>query len=118
MTYKAMIYLIMVIHFLWIILLVGGSIYIFYNPGYVQWHLTIITLTLLLNLFLGACPLTIWEENAREKAGDKIDYHGSFAATYINRIFGIEVTENQVLILMSLIKLISYLIAVGVVVFK
>jgi len=107
-----MILAIMLVHFGWIILLVGGTIYIYFNPAYVQWHLTLVTLTLLLNLFLGACPLTSWEERVREWGDNQIDYKGSFAATYVHRIFGVDLSEKQIMILMTGIKVVSYLSAV------
>jgi len=92
-------------HLLWIVLLVGGTIFVFYNPWYFYWHLTIVSGTLLLNLFLGYCPLTLWEERVRRKLDQRFDHEGSFVATYINKIFKIKISERTMTKILFCVKL-------------
>lgn len=111
-TFKAVADILMLTHIAWIILLIGGTIYIFFNPAYIQWHLTIITLTLLANLFLGYCPITNIEEKLRKSIDPSFSYNDSFAATLIKKIFGIKMSSNDVLLMMTLIKFLSYSVSI------
>jgi len=102
--YKLVANLFVAAHFLWITILIGGTIFVFYNPWYFYWHLTIVTATLLLNLFLGYCPLTSWEEKTRRKFDGDFDHNGSFIGTYIEKIAGIKISERQMLTIIAWIK--------------
>ena len=110
--------LLVVAHFLWIVLLVGGTVYVFYEPLYFYWHLTIVTGTLLLNLFLGYCPLTLWEEKVRRKFDGSFDHNGSFIGTYIEKISGIKVSERQMLMIIAWIKFGVYVASITVFLIK
>ena len=112
--YKLAANLLVMAHFLWIVLLVGGTVFVFYNPWYFYWHLTIVTGTLLLNLFLGYCPLTLWEEKARRKIKPDFDHNGSFIATYIEKITGIKISERQMLTIIGWIKFGVYVASITV----
>lgn len=101
-------------HFLWIALLIGGTVFTFYNLWYFYWHLLIVTGTLLLNLFLGYCPLTSWEENVRKKINPGFDHNGSFVATYIHKIFGIRFSEKTMLVIIAWIKFGVYVASITV----
>lgn len=106
--------ILMLTHLIWVVLLLGGTVYVFFHPEYIQWHLTIVSLTLLANLFLGHCPLTKWEEKMRRHSNPDFQYHESFAATYIDRAFGLKLTENEVTYLLFGIKFFSYLASIGI----
>ena len=99
----------LVIHLIWIVILLGGTFYIFFNRGYVKYHIIIVSGTLLFNLFLGGCPLTWWEERARKIWDPRTYYHpNSFAVTYVHRLFGHDITPQQVNWALIGIKVFSY----------
>ena len=105
-------------HFLWIVLLIGGTGFVFYNTWYFHWHLTIVSATLLLNLFLGYCPLTFWEEKMRRKIKPDFNHNGSFIATYIEKITGIIISERQMLAIIAWIKFGVYVASITVFLIK
>ncbi len=93
-------------------MLAGGTVFIFYHRWYVTWHLSFITGTLLLNLFLGGCPLTWWEEKYRKAWDPDATYRSdSFFATYSDKVFGIELTPKQVNLILASVKTASYIIS-------
>ena len=109
----------LLLHLLWIVLLVGGTVFMIYNRWYVIYHLIIVTGTLLFNLFLGGCPLTWWEIKYRKLWDSNADYHeNSFAATYARKIFGINIMPHQATWVLILIKIASYYIAVTLLVLR
>lgn len=112
--YKLTADLLVAAHFLWIVLLVGGTIYTFYNTRYFHWHLTIVSATLLFNLFLGYCPLTFWEERARKKINPNFDHNGSFIGTYIGKITGVRISERRMLAIIAWIKFGVYVASITV----
>ena len=102
----------LILHILWMILLAGGTVFIFYHRWYITYHLSFITGTLLLNLFLGGCPLTSWEEKYRKAWDPNTTYHSkSFFATYSDKIFGIGLTPRQANLILILAKTTSYIIS-------
>ena len=107
--------IIMLLHFLWIAVLLGGIWYIInpVNSWYIPWHITIISGTLFLNLFLGFCPLTVWEEKLRKKHNPSADFQNSFLATYIRSIAGIQVGKRPIFWTSFILKVASYSISVG-----
>ena len=110
--YKIIADFLLFLHILWIILLAGGTVFIFYHRWYITYHLSFITGTLLLNLFLGGCPLTWWEEKCRKTWNPDTIYHSnSFFATYSDRIFGIELTSRQATLILTSAKAASYIIS-------
>lgn len=107
--YKLLADLLVVAHLVWILLLLGGTLYIFWNAGYVKYHLVIVSGTLLFNLFLGGCPLTWWEEKARKVWDPRSYYHpNSFMVTYVHKTFGKDITPQQVNWALIGIKVFSY----------
>lgn len=110
--YKIIADFLLFLHILWIVLLAGGTVFIFYHRWYITYHLSFITGTLLLNLFLGGCPLTWWEEKCRKAWDPKTKYYSdSFVATYSNKIFGIEITPRQANLILTSVKTASYIIS-------
>ena len=103
---------------MWIALLIGGTVYVFYNPWYFYWHLTIVTATLLLNLLLGYCPLTLWEEKVRKKIYPDFDHQGSFISTYLHKLFGIRISEKTMFITIAWVKFGVYLASITVFLLK
>lgn len=110
--------MLVVAHFLWVALLIGGTVYVFYNPWYFYWHLTIVTATLLLNLLLGYCPLTLWEEKVRRKINPNFDHDGSFLATYLHKISGVKISERQMLAIIAWTKFGVYVASITVFLIK
>ncbi len=103
----------LLLHILWIVLLVGGTVFMVYYRWYAVYHLIIVTGTLLFNLFLGGCPLTWWEEKYRKLWNPNTDYHeNSFVTTYARKIFRIKITPRQATWVLILIKITSYYISV------
>ena len=109
----------LLLHILWIVLLVGGTVFMVYHRWYAVYHLIIVTGPLLFNLFLGGCPLTWWEEKYRKLWNPNSDYHeNSFAVTYARKIFRIKITPRQATWVLILIKITSYYIAIGLLVLR
>jgi hypothetical protein len=108
--YKIVADFLLLLHILWIALLGGGTIFIIYYPWYTPWHLSLLTATLLLNLFLGGCPLTWLEEKCRKAWNpNTLYYSDSFFATYSKKILGINLTPKQANIILALAKVTSYI---------
>ncbi len=103
----------LLLHILWIVLLVGGTVFMIYHRWYAVYHLIIVSGTLLFNLFLGGCPLTWWEIKYRKLWNPNADYQeNSFAATYARKIFRVNMTPHQATWVLILIKITSYYISV------
>ena len=102
----------LIIHILWAGLLVGGTIFLIFNRWYIPYHLTIITGTLLLNLAIGGCPLTWWEEEYRKAWDPETEsYNNSFIAAHLKRFIGVSLTPKQVNWALFGLKVASYFIA-------
>lgn len=99
-------------HVLWAVILVGGTIFLIYHHWYIPYHLSIISGTLMINLVLGGCPLTWWEEKSRRAWDPKTQsYDNSFVAAHLKRLVGITLTPKQVNWLIFSLKAISYYIS-------
>ena len=117
--YKLIADILLMSHILWVFVLVGGTFFFIYNPWYIPYHIGIVSGTLLLNLVLGGCPLTWWEERYRRSWDPGVpSYENSFVATQLKRILGIELTAGQVNWLLFGIKAISYYLAIAQIVLK
>jgi len=104
----------LILHFAWVILLIGGTIYLIYNRWYIPYHLTIVTGTLLLNLALGGCPLTWWEEEYRKAWNPKTEpYDNSFVATHLRRFTGLNITPRQVNWMFFGLKAAAYYVSIS-----
>lgn len=100
-------------HVLWIVLLIGGAVFIIHHRWYAIYHLVIVSGALLFNLFLGSCPLTRLEERYRKLWDPKTDYHkNSFTITYTRKIFRINLTPKQATWTLILINITSLYIPV------
>lgn len=109
LRYKILADFLLALHILWIVLLIGGTIFMYYYRWYVPYHLIIVTGTLIFNLFLGGCPLTWWEEKYRKKWDPDVFYYpNSFTATYARKILRINVTSRQANWFLVLVKIASF----------
>lgn len=102
------------IHAGWVAVLIGGAFFIVGNRWYIPYHLSIVSGTLLLNLILGGCPLTWWEERYR-KAWDPMteSFENSFVAAYLKKLFGINMTSKQANWALFGLKAVSYYISIN-----
>jgi hypothetical protein len=117
--YKLIADFLLVLHFLWIALLVGGTIFMISHHWYAIYHLIIVTGTLLFNLALGGCPITWWEEKYRKKYDPTTYYHSnSFAVTYARKLLRVNITPRQVDWFLILIKITSYYTAISLIVLR
>lgn len=91
-------------------MLAAGTVYMFFNRGYVITHLIILSGTLALNLpFRGRCPLTLWEGKYRKLWDPNSDYmFDSFVATHMKSILKINMTPKQANRMLTVIKLSAY----------
>ncbi|MBI4160335.1 MAG: DUF2784 family protein [Candidatus Yanofskybacteria bacterium] len=111
--YKVLADFLLALHLIWIGVLLGGTIYIFFNKSYITTHIIIVSGTLLFNLFLGGCPLTWWEEKVRKVWDPRSYYHpNSFLVTYVHRVWKKEITPQQVNWVLVAIKVFSYMASV------
>jgi len=103
--------IILLIHISWSLLLLGGTVYMLFNNDYVVTHLVIVTFTILLNLVLGECPLTVFETKLRRRGGhDK--YNGmTFTGAYVDKYLGINLSTKQVNTILIGIKTVAYILA-------
>ena len=104
----------LLIHIGWVAVLIGGTLFIINNRWYIPYHLSIISGTLLLNLILGGCPLTWWEERYR-KAWDPMteSFENSFVAAYLKKFFRINMTSKQANWALFGLKAVSYYISIN-----
>jgi hypothetical protein len=101
-----------IIHLLWIILLVGGTVFVFYNRLYIPYHLTFIGGTAFINLLFKGCPLT-WLEKKYRKAWDPaVPYDHSFMTTYAEKLFGIDADSGWVFRVQVLAKVVSFTLSI------
>lgn len=108
--YKILADFLLLIHLVWIVVLLGGTVYVFFSRDYIKYHLIIVSGTLLFNLVLGGCPLTWWEEKYRKLWDPRTYYHpNSFAVTYVHRMFGRDITPQQVNWALIGVKVFSYM---------
>ena len=114
MRYKVLANVIMLLHFAWVSLLIGGTVFII-SPNhrwYIPTHLVIVSGTLLMNLFLGFCPLTVWEEKLRKRYDSEFSHNNNFIKTYLRYMLGIDVRTGVIFWVTFLIKFSSYIISV------
>jgi len=111
--YKLIADFLMIVHILWLALLVGGTVFIFLNRWYIPYHLTLIGGTAFLNLLFRGCPLT-WLEEKYRKAWDPSTFyrHNSFAATYVEKFFGVNTESGWVSRLQVVAKIISFTLSI------
>ncbi len=64
------------------------------RPGFRRQHLGAIGLVVLFTLTGQVCPLTIWEDRLRERAGGPERYAGSFLQHWLHRVIYVEVSES------------------------
>jgi hypothetical protein len=103
----------LLLHLLWMMLLAGGTVFIFYDRWYIIYHLMFITGTALLNLLFGGCPLTWWEEKYRKAWNPNTSYqHDSFFATYAGKLLRIDITPRQANRFLVFAKIISYSLSI------
>lgn len=101
-----------IIHILWIVLLMGGTVFIFYNRWYIPYHLTIIGGTAFFNLLFRGCPLTWLERKCRKAWDSSASYDYSFMATYAEKLFGVDAESGWVFRIQVLAKVISFSISI------
>lgn len=107
------------LHLVWVAILVGGTVFLIYHRWYIPYHLAIVTGTLLLNLALGGCPLTWWEEEYRKDWDPKTKpYNNSFVAAHLKRFFGVDLTPRQINWVLFGIKAVSYYISIYLLIMK
>lgn len=110
--YKIIADTLLLIHAAWGLILIGGTIFLIYYPWYILYHLSIVSGTLLVNLSLGGCPLTWWEEKSRRAWDPQAKpYNNSFVAAHLKRLTGLEVSPKQVNWILFGIKAVSYYIS-------
>lgn len=112
MLYRTLANLIMIIHAAWVLLLLFGAFYMVVHPQFIQWYLVSVSGTILLNLALGFCPLTAWEERLRRRYDPNVSFNNSFVTTYLHALTGWHLTESQFLRMVFYIKLVTYLLAI------
>lgn len=104
----------LLIHIGWVAILIGGTLFIVGNRWYIPYHLSIISGTLLLNLILGGCPLTWWEERYRKAWNPMTEsFENSFVAAYLKKLFGINMTSKQANWALFGLKAVSYYISIN-----
>jgi hypothetical protein len=100
-------------HIAWTALVFGGAIAMFFYPPYAFVEILVLSITLLSNLPLRfTCPLTLMERHLRRHFDPSYENHGSFMATYTNKIFGTHITAKTADIIIGILYVIFYTYAV------
>jgi len=93
---------VVVIHFAWIVFLIGGAL-IGWRVRWVMWtHLAALGYSLLLQIFSWTCPLTsleLWFWN-RTPTGS---YSGTFIAHYLEKLIYMEIPRGRLFILTAFV---------------
>ena len=98
---------VVVIHFGWILFLIGGSL-IGRHMRWVMWlHLSALGYSLLLQIFPWICPLTHLEFWLRNRSASGEAYSGSFIIHYLERIIYLEAPQEWIFLLTGLVVGIS-----------
>jgi len=100
--------ILLIMHAFWVFLLLGGTVYMFFNHNYIIPHLVIILGTVAMNALLDGCPLTWMEMEYRKKVDKDFKYiDNSFAATYVNKFCGASMTDHQIFVIQIVIGIFS-----------
>ena len=103
------------IHFLWTLFLIGGAVAMFFYPLYAWMQIYVMSFTLLISLPFGTiCPLTLLEEKLRRKIDPAYDNHGSYIATYFNKISGKNVSVRRINEISAGLYVIAYAAAISI----
>ena len=98
---------VVVIHFGWILFLIGGSL-IGRRVRWVMWlHLSALGYSILLQAFSWICPLTHLEFWLRSRDSSGEPYSGSFIIHYLERIIYLEAPRVWIFLLTGLVVGIS-----------
>lgn len=122
MIYKILADLIVVIHFIWILFMVGGFILTlrgFFRKEFFDWwlfrtiHLCGIIYVGLLGALRQYCPLTILEHILRTHYNPGLIYPGSFIIYYIEKLVYPEVNPLMILIPTILIAIFTVIVFIA-----
>ncbi len=86
MIYKLLAQFTIFLHFVWILFLIFGVLFVLRWPKIAVLHLGGLLFSLFLNFFRWYCPLTYLENYLRRLYDMKSAYDGPFTATYLERI--------------------------------
>ncbi len=112
-AYRALAYALVTFHFAWTLLVFGGAIAMFIYPQYAFMEILVLSVTLLAGLpFRFACPITLMERRIRRHFDPSYENHGSFMATYTNKMFGTHITTKTADIIIGIFYVIFYTYAV------
>lgn len=108
---------IVLLHIVFIVFFVGGSVYSLFNKVYAPYHLIFIVITVTYHVLFGGCPLTVWEIKYRKLHNPYTEYkNDSFYAHYFfHKLFRRNVTRIQVKIFLLVTKVIPGLMPLSVV---
>lgn len=111
MSYRIAADLLVVLHFAFIVFVVLGGLLAFKWRRMVFLHLSAVIWAVLLELNSWTCPLTPWEQQLRQMAGES-GYAGSFIAHYLMPVLypaGLdEPTQHMLAVAVILINLLVY----------
>lgn len=100
-------------HFIWLFLVMGGMAALFFFPKYALIQIIVMSVTILVNLpFRNICPLTLIEEQFRQKIEPGYVNNNSFATTYFNKIFGTQVRKKTVNTVIVVVYILAYGLAI------
>ena len=84
MLYRVLADLVMLLHFAYIVFVMGGAFLVLHRRGWMWLHLPAVAWGVLVELFAKTCPLTPLEGALRARAG-QAGYTGGFIDHYIGR---------------------------------
>lgn len=105
MVYKILADAVVIIHFLWILFLLFGSIWGRRKRGIRTLHLGGLVFAVVIQIFGWFCPLTHLEVWLRARHDPSLAYSGSFLVHYIERIIYVEISPSAIFVLTGLLCL-------------
>ena len=107
MPYRLLADAVVVLHFIWIMVLLGGIWFSLKYKRYRPIHLTVTLTTIVSQLIWLGCPLVALEETLRRQYDPTRKYAGSFTVYYLHHYFGVEVPPLAIIASLGIIAIIA-----------
>lgn len=100
MIYRLLADLILILHFCFVLFAVFGGLFVLRWRPVWKLHLPALSWGFLVQYFVWACPLTVWENHFR-RLGGEAGYEGGFIEYYISSILYPGVISPQIHVLLA-----------------
>lgn len=97
-------------HWVWISLLLGGTVLSRKYKWYKRYHVVVMTSTVFSQLIFLGCPLVALENTLRMQYNPEAKFSGSFICHYLKEYFGFQISPEHITLVLVGIVAISALI--------